>query len=290
MFGYITPQVCELKVRDYELFKAYYCGLCKALGKEYRRTAVLNYDCTFIYLLGDSLQNAETDVQSCKCALHPVRGRCKVVSNSVVYATDVNILMAAAKAADDVQDRGGLLSRLALKGLGKAYRKAAARIPAINSLMLETAQKLGELERTGSANTDEVADTYARLFGAVLQELDVVQSHILYDIGYSLGRWVYLIDAYDDIEEDIKNGNYNVFVNRYHLVGKPPEDVKQQVELSFNYTLSQAMEALSRLELKKNRVLLENIICFGLKARTRAALAGIKNKGRLDEPIPGAGR
>jgi len=285
MFGYITPLVCELKVREYELFQAYYCGLCKELKREYSKSTVLNYDCTFIYILGDSLHEEHTDIGPCKCILHPVKKKQAVSSEHAGYAAAINILMAYSKAADDVHDRGGPRARLSKHFMVKAGKKAARMLPGVAEKTELMAEKLHRLEAEGSCNTDETADTYAELFGSVLQELAVLQSHILYELGYSLGRWVYLIDAYDDIEKDMANGEYNVFVNKYGITGKVPEDVKKEIEFKFNFTLSQAMQALERLELKKNREILTNIICLGLKKKTQSIL-----EGTMNESLPGSGR
>ncbi|HBU11529.1 MAG TPA: hypothetical protein DEB31_01985 [Clostridiales bacterium] len=286
MFGYVTPLICELKVREYELYRAYYCGLCKELKRKYAKSVVLNYDCTFLYLLGDSLLYDETDVAPCKCMLHPVQKRQTVSSLSAEYAADVNLLLAYAKIRDDAHDSKALSPRLRLPFYRKARRKAQASIPRIAKMVDETERDLRALEQGGCADTDKMADTYARLWGNMLMDLDVLQSHILYEIGYGMGRWVYLVDAFDDIERDIQKNEYNVFVNKYGLSGPPPPEVKEEVRFNFNYTLSTAMESLRRLELKKNRNILQNIICHGLKERTRQVL----EKGNVDEPVPSAGR
>ncbi len=292
MFGYILPKICELKVREYELFKAYYCGLCKSLKNEYRRTSVLNYDCTFIYLLGDSLKNEETNVQRCTCVLHPIQKKQAVYAEVASYAAAVNLLMAYAKAKDDVLDSGDVRAKIRRQLLQKPFKKATVVVPGITEKMLEMADSLYGMEQRNSANTDETADTYAQLFGAVLMELDVLQSHVLYEIGYSLGRWVYLIDAYDDIEKDLKNGEYNVFVNKYSITGKIPEQAKEEIGFGFNFTLSKAMQALERLELKKNRGLIQNILCLGLKEKTKAVMgtATVTAGKEPDEPLSGFGR
>ncbi|MDL2237442.1 DUF5685 family protein [Christensenellaceae bacterium OttesenSCG-928-K19] len=286
MFGYVTPLVCEMKVCEHELYQAYYCGLCKVLQKKYHKSIVLNYDCTFIYVLGDSLRYEDTDVKPCKCMLHPIKKKQAVSSAAAEYAADVNLLLAFAKLRDDEFDSRSLKARLRLPFYNGAYRRAEQSLPEIARMMGETERALRELERAGSADTDETADTYAKLFGNILMDLDVVQSHILYDIGYSMGRWVYLIDAFDDIGQDIKNCEYNVFVNKYGIKEEIPQQVKEEVEFNFNFTLSQAMAALDKLELKKNRGILKNIICLGMKERTRQVLG----KGSMDESIPSAGR
>ena len=289
MFGYVTPLISELKVSEYEMYQAYYCGLCKALGREYKKSSVLNYDCTFIYALGDSLKVADSEVRPCNCMLHPIKKKKALYAQCVDYAAAVNVVMAASKANDDVLDEGGFLNGMKPLFYKKALAKAGEKYPALISKVNEMEMSLRKLEESNSADTDEMANTYAVLLANVLQDLDITQSSILYDLGYSLGRWVYLIDAYDDIVSDIRDGSYNVFVNKYGTKDVRSPEVKKEIEFSFNYTLSMSMNALDRLELKKNRGILKNIICLGLKARTREILRK-ETEGKLDESIPGAGR
>lgn len=273
MFGYIVPFVCELKVCEYEIFQAYYCGLCKTLKREYHKSAALNYDCTFIYLLGDSLCGTPAEVKPCKCFLHPFRKKKTVMGAGANYAADLNILMAYAKRKDDIRDSGSFSARLRLPGYRRAFAKAAGRRPQIAALMEKTAAELHLLEDGHSADADAAADTYARLFGSVLMELDLLQSHILYDLGYNIGRWVYLADAFDDIQRDRANGEYNVFVNKYQIGEHISEEVREGARFMLHYTLAQAAEALKRLVLKKNRGILQNIVQMGLREQTKKILS-----------------
>ena len=278
MFGYIVPLTGELKVRELNVYRAYYCGLCKALKSEYRKTAVLNFDSVFLYLLADGLRGEAGETQMEKCALHPVKRRPAIVTPAAGYAADINILMAYYSAEDHVRDgrRGMRFARMFLK---KAYAKAKARHENVVRTADETIAELVKLEQEHSPNTDAAADSYARLLGTVMTDADVLQSHILYDLGYSLGRWIYLIDAAEDWEEDVKRDNYNVYACKY---GRPDDAVRGQIEQSLYYTLAQAAEALSRLELKRNRELLENIIYLGCREQTHAVLTDGR---RLTAPV-----
>ncbi|MGI6153871.1 MAG: DUF5685 family protein [Christensenellaceae bacterium] len=287
MFGYITPYVGELKVREYELYQTYYCGLCSVLKKKYNKTSILNYDCTFIYLLGDALKNEQAgEAAPYACRLHPIRKRNALVTEAAGYAADINALMGHAKIEDDARD-GRFRAKLLLPFYKRLYKKARESQPLIYGKMLEMSEGLTRLEQEKSADTDATAHTYAQLFGGVLMELDLMQSHILYDFGYSLGRWVYLVDAYDDIKRDIRQGDYNVFVEKYKLSGdgEVPEEVKKAAEFSLFYALGNAAQEFSRLEIKKNKSILENIVYYGLKDRTNKVL-----EGKMDEPIRSLGR
>ncbi|MEF9989591.1 MAG: DUF5685 family protein [Christensenellaceae bacterium] len=275
MFGYIIPQVCELKVREVEVFKAYYCGLCRTLKKEYHKTAVLNYDCTFLYMLSDSLKDEPMVAQLCKCALHPIQKRNEIVTDCAAYAADINMIMAYSKILDDRTDgkKGMGLVELFFK---KAYKKVTARRPLMIQAAQEMTQHLHKLEEQHSSNTDAAAATYAELLGKVFQEADVLQSHILYEIGYNIGRWVYLVDAYDDIEKDKKSQNFNVFVNKYDIKDAVSEAVKKEIEQSLYFSLAQAGKEFGMLKVYKNKEIIENIIYFGLKEQTKRVLSGQK--------------
>ena len=272
------PLTGELKVRELNVYRAYYCGLCKALKDEYRKTAVLNFDSVFLYLLADGLRGEEIAPQMERCALHPVKKHPAIITPAARYAADINILMAYYSAEDHVRDgrRGMRLARLFLK---KAYAKAKMRHENVVHVADETIAGLMKLEREESPNTDAAADSYARLLGTVMTDADVLQSHILYDLGYSLGRWIYLIDAAEDWEEDVKRGNYNVYACKY---GGPDDTARKQIEQGLYYTLAQAAEALSRLELKRNRELLENIVYLGCREQTRTVLTEGR---RLTAPV-----
>ncbi len=278
MFGYIVPLTGELKVRELELYRAYYCGLCGALKSEYKKTAVLNFDSVFLYLLADGLRAEEGEVAPAKCVLHPVKKRPAIITPAAAYAADVNILMAYYSAQDHARDkkRGGAL---AVRLLKKAFAKAKERRENIVCTAEATIGELVALERERTKSTDAVADSYARLFAEALTDADVLQSHILHDLGYSLGRWVYLIDAAEDMEQDQKSGNYNVYLEKY---GTANEKAKEEMTRSLYYTLSQAAEALGRLTLHRNREILENIIYLGCREQTRSIL---ETGRRLTAPV-----
>lgn len=278
MFGYIVPLTGELKVRELNVYRAYYCGLCGALKTEYRKTAVLNFDSVFLYLLADGLRKNEGEILPAKCVLRPVKKRPAILTPAASYAADINILMAYYSAQDHVRDdvRGGRLAELFLK---KAFAKASARHKNIVATAKETIGELLKLEDEASPNTDAAADSYARLLAEAMTDADVLQSHILHDLGYSLGRWVYLIDAAEDMERDQKRGDYNVYLKKY---GSADEKAKKEIGNSLYYTLSQAAEALGRLTLYRNREILENIVYLGCREQTRSIL---ETGQRLTAPV-----
>lgn len=278
MFGYVVPLTGELKVRELNVYRAYYCGLCRALKSEYRKTAVLNFDSVFLYLLADGLRGEIKEAEPVRCAVNPMKKRPAIVTQAACFAADINILMAYYSAEDHVRD-GKTGMRLAKAFLNKAFEKAKKRHESVVQVAEETIAGLVRLEEERSPDTDAAADSYARLFGTVMMDADILQSHILYDIGYSLGRWIYLIDAAEDWEEDLRRGDYNVYACKY---GRPGQQAREQIGRSLYYTLAQAGQALSRLELKQNRALLENIVYLGCREQTRTVLETGK---RITAPV-----
>lgn len=287
MFGYIIPAIPELKVREFELYRQYYCGVCRALKDRYGRTQDLAYDAAFVHILADGLTHEMTAPGTERCIAHPVRGLPALKTPSADYAADVNILMAVAKAQDDVIDTGSLLARARAALLRGRRKRAAALVPGMVAKMESCAAAIQELERNRCAQPDAAAEPYGILFGSILSDLDVVQSHVLYDIGYNTGRWVYLIDAWDDMAEDGRKNQYNVFNECMSESGRTKQDLLQSTEFSMHFTLAQAADALGRLELKKNRELLDNIVRLGMYAQTCSVLSGA---GRLHESIRRSGR
>lgn len=282
MFGYIVPFVPELKVRELEQFRGYYCGLCRTLKAQYGKIGVLNYDATFLYMLLDGLEEKMPQVRRAKCAVHPFSARGVLLGSHAEYAADVNILMAWAKAEDDCADEGGVRAGVHRSLLKAAYQRAEKRIPQATERMVRSREALDRIEKENSDMVDAACHPYADLLGEIFADGYVLKSHILRDLGYNLGRWVYMIDALDDMDEDAEAGRYNVFVNRARQLGQTTAQIRGDARFSLFYTLSQAQQALTRLQLTKNGEILNNIITLGLRRQTDSVLAG---QGKLDESI-----
>lgn len=282
MFGYIVPFVPELKVRELGEFRAYYCGLCRTLKARYGKIGILNYDATFLYMLLDGLEPERAAADQTRCVVHPIAKRPALCTERAEYAADINVLMAWAKAADDREDEGGLRSAARQRLLRKAFGRACERAPAAAASMERAQEAIRRVERENVSLVDEACQPYAELLGGIFADGYVLKSHILRDLGYNLGRWVYLIDALDDMDADAAAGRYNVYVNVARERGQTASQVRQEARFSLFYTLSQAQQALRRLELEKNGEILSNIIGLGLRRQTDSVLDG---QGKLHESL-----
>lgn len=299
MFGYVRPYKSELLVREYDQYKAVYCQLCRELGKNYGYTArfFLSYDCTFYALLALSVSCSAMSPCKGRCAANPLK-RCKYLASSgeeYQKAAALSMLLACHKLKDNVDDEGGLKSlgcRVLLPFVSRKAKKAARRYP----FLAEAAEKAMEEQRTAEktgAGVDACAQPTAGLLAALFRELgreDPGQSAALERFGYFLGRWIYLMDASDDLEKDLKSGGFNPFIPRLGLEGKEelsPEERKQADEAcnqALNATAAQMVLALNLVDLGELGPLVENVVKKGLPELQREILfLHIRDRGRRRE-------
>ena len=273
MFGYITPKKCELRVHEYETYKAYYCGLCKALahGYSFVSSAVVSFDCAFLYLLYDSLLSGENKPVRCRCPLHPLERKMEIDAPCAGYPAAVNVLLTYYKIKDDISD-GKKQMAVAAPFVFPAFRKAQMLYPDIGEAIRMMYFSLNRIQDQRSQSVDEAANTFAVLLGKIFEKLDGQEWENLYDLGYNLGRWLYIIDAVDDMKKDQKSGNYNVFLQKYADSADP--SIQKEAEFNLYFSLARAAEAYARLPVKKNKGILDNILYLGLKERTNLVLKG----------------
>lgn len=264
---------CELKVHEFETYKAYYCGLCKALKHEYTLIAssLVSYDCAFLYLLADSFASEENATEPCVCLFHPLEKRLQILTDASQYPAAVNVLLAYYKMKDDIED-GEKVKVAATPFLRPAYKKASSKYPETAKAISMMQRALSGIQEKKSGNVDEPAGTFGVMLGKVFEFLDAVRWEDLYDLGFNLGRWLYIVDALDDIKKDEKSGNYNVFINKYGESGNP--EILKEAEFNLYFSLARAAEAYGRLPVRKNKEILDNIFYLGLKQKTQFVLKG----------------
>ena len=284
MFGYVRPFRPELKCRDFDLYRATYCGLCRCLRRRYGLLApmFLNYDFTFLTLL---LWQPEESVRPCRgrCHANPLlkKDMCPD-SPALELAADESIILTWWKLRDSVADDGfwsGLPARV-LSGLLKgAYRKAARRRPEFDRAVRTSLEELSALEKEKCPSLDRPADTFARLLQAAVPP-EESRGRVLEQLLYHLGRWIYLVDARDDLEEDRRAGRYNPVAARY---GGAADD--QALKLTLDHSLELMGAALQLGEFGCRMPILENIIYLGLPLVQRAVLEGSWSQVKKQEKI-----
>ena len=222
MFGYVRPSAQDLPEGELDRFRTMYCGLCHTLSQRYGQAArfILNYDFTYLaILLSDGTAGKEN---AGRCYTSPIKKRPYLESTAAMeLAADESVILAYWQLRDGVEDHAwaaGLKYRAGARLLESAYRKAAAFRPAFDQAVRRQLQMLSTLEKEKNPSMDKAADTFAVLLSSAAEGVEEpVRRRVLEQILYHLGRWVYLIDAADDLKKDAESGNYNPVALRYGL-------------------------------------------------------------------------
>ncbi len=279
MFGYVKAHKPELRVWELETYKAVYCSLCRNLGKTYGVLSrfTLSYDFVFLALLSHSLENGCDNFKNMRCPFNPIK-KCKQCSDNT---KGLNLSSAAAmimlyyKALDNVNDSRGikkLIYKISVSFLKGKRRKAERLYPNINNIVKEYINAQSLLENNNCTNIDEICEPTSKALGSIFQLCsdDLEQKRILNNLGYCIGKWIYLVDCANDIESDIKSNSYNVL--KYTLPNgcNPKTYAKETLLPILNTCISNATLSFELLDIKKYKGILENILYLGLKKTQNA--------------------
>ena len=279
MFGYVTPLKAEMKVKDFARFKCYYCGLCCHIKKEFGNIPrmSLNYDMTFLGLLLDALNPEKLEVSTHRCSLHPTEKKIVIATNKALsYAAAMNISLFYYKLLDDVHDDKNFKSKFFSVVLSPYKRKFGTSIIKINNDIKQCLNNLSILEDNKSfTSIDEICDPFSNLVGIILRDYpyklinDCKELRItLYTLGYSIGKWIYLIDALDDLKSDMEKEKFNPINFLYNkdslTYDKFIEFIKPKIEFTILNCGYSCKENLEKLQLNRNKDILYNIIELGL--------------------------
>lgn len=274
MFGYVTPCIMELKVKDYEKFKAYYCGLCKSIKNNIGNIprCAINYDMTFLGILLYSLNDEEAIYRKETCILHPVKKRLVVQDNKALsYASFCNIALTSYKLLDNVNDDKSIKSKLYYLFLNNYLKKFPDEM---KESMLVIESKLSEIynieKSIKTSSLDELSHPFGELTAFLLSNYEKDGQYVkeLSTLGYNLGKWIYIIDAYDDLKEDMEKGKFNALCKIYNKDNLNFDDFYSSISDRMEFILTncgrQCLDSLNKLPLIKNQELLENILHFGI--------------------------
>ncbi|MDR2615524.1 MAG: DUF5685 family protein, partial [Oscillospiraceae bacterium] len=272
MFGYVRPFAPELRVRELELFRALYCGVCHALGRRGGLAArcVLSYD--FVLLAALLWQPGEEPrVEKRRCPVSLRKKRCCVNVNAAMDASaGCGIILAYHKLRDDARDESlprAAAARTAALFLGGAYKKAAAEFSDFDGAVRERLRGLAEAESSEETGLDAAADHFAGLLADIVRrDPDDNRRRTQSNLLYHLGRWLYLIDARDDLAEDLSKRRPNV------LQGGGEDD--DGLRLTMTHSLNLAVSAFELLPESHWSDIVRNILCLGLPAAQERVFAG----------------
>lgn len=261
MFGYIIINKGDMKFKEFDVYHSYYCGLCQALRRQYGKLGQLSltYDMTFLVMLLSSLYEPETKESQIKCIAHPFEkhgARDNIFSS---YGADMNILFSVYKCRDDWEDEKKL-SRLAygklLKGscreISAVYEKKARRID-------HWMRELSSQEKKGNQNIDEMAGIFGNIMGEIMAIWEDEWEANLRSMGFYLGKFIYLLDAYEDIEDDIKQGRYNPLTRKFE-----DPDFEEEMKTVLTMIMAECCKEFEKLPLIENVEILRNILYSGI--------------------------
>lgn len=288
MFGYVRPLVPQLKVMEYEMYRAVYCGLCRAMGRVTGQASrmTLSYDFTLLAMVRMILEGTVPEFEQFRCAAHPLKKRTYVRENGVLdYAAAMSAVLAYLKNRDDFADEHGLkkaravLAELPLRGM----RSRGGRILPENAPeeILSRMTRLSELEKAGCPSADETADVFGEVLAYVFAlGLDGESAETAAVIGRHIGRFVYVCDAADDLTGDIRAGRYNPLAAGWGSLavtedGTMTDLVRGSLEVSLPLDLEGLGRAADRLDTAHPLTpIVRNLVYLGLPASMRRVLYG----------------
>ena len=279
MFGYIKPCIEELKVKDFELYKATYCGLCRTMGKCTGCVSkmTLSYDFVFFALVRMALIKAKGEVKKHRCVLHPFKKRLMLEMNPTLeYTAKASVILTRVKLKDNINDSRGF-SRFLAKIAGVVsifFKKTDESLLPLKEKIQACFEELLVLEKEGCDSIDMVANTSGELIGHVASfGLDEEEAKIAYEIGFHLGKWVYVIDACDDLERDVKKGAYNVLKYAFgNELGEAEKSLLKSAMLLELDSMSKFVEKIDFYEHRDVEAIVKNIIYDGLVRETDRVL------------------
>ena len=278
MFGYVRYDLPNLHVKDMMLYKALYCGLCRSIGASCGQMARagLTYDTTFLSALLHNMTGTDIEVEKRGCFGHTIRKKpmAKVDPLSEELGA-LNTVLIYYKLTDDIADGGrGSVKRIWFK---KGFKRAKKRYPDLTELIERYLSEQEQAEKAGTSSLDMAAEPSARMMQDISDHfLGEKASPATQGLFYALGKWIYLIDALDDFEKDIKKKNYNPFVLSYGE--KTREELMEsyggEIRFLFDTLFYSMRENLAGIQFSFNRDLTDNVILRGIPLETERVLKG----------------
>ena len=276
MFGYVTVGNNQMTEEEYSVFSSYYCGVCKATGKVASQMSRLglSYDITFLALVLSSLT---TDAQSCqkRCIVHPFKKRsCVTDDKAVSYASAAGVVLTYLKLKDDWRDDKSIKALFGMLGFYHGYSKAKKHLDRECEIIEKQLAVLSEYEKSGSSSIDDTAEAFGKILECLFTPEFITgekERRTLAWLGFNLGRWIYVIDAVNDLERDLKSGSYNPLIKMGYT---DLEKCAGDIELSLTLTLDGIATSFELIDFKKNRDLIAKIIYISLKEKQQSILSG----------------
>ncbi len=280
MFGYIKPLKPELKIKDYATYRSFYCGLCRALDKRggLKSRITLTYDCTFLIILLTSLYEPETKFANRRCIANPVKRHKEAYNIYTDYAADINLMLSYLHFEDDIVDDKSIKGYIGAWLFKHQYKRISSKYENKAEVIRKCLIKLNEIEKepVGPDTPLNAATYFGELLAEVFVQGDDPYKDDLSKMGYHLGRFIYLMDAYDDLVEDIKKNRYNPLKMIYN-----ESDFDAKAEKLLKDEMAAAAYHFEKLPCTLYGDILRNIIYAGVWSRFDGIKEKKKNEGSV---------
>ena len=267
MFGYVVMNKQEIRFKDFDLYRSFYCGLCRELREKYGISGqiTLTYDMTFVVVLLSALYEPLTQKGTTRCVIHPVCRQPVRKNAATEYGADMNVLLTYYKCMDDWEDE----KKFAALGYGKILQRKNNRLsyryPEKAEKIRKLLEELSQMEKAGETDIDKMSGCFGRIMEEIFAWKTDVWEGSLRRMGFYLGKFIYILDAYDDVEKDVKNGNYNPFAEKYIMKG-----FDEQVRQLLIMMMAQTCREFEKLPIIKYTDILRNILYSGVWCRFEA--------------------
>lgn len=265
MFGYITINKPELKIREYERYHSFYCGLCRTLKDRYGRSGqiTLTYDMTFLIVLLTSLYEPETVCETRRCVLHPARKHVERTNVITAYTADMNIALTFHKMLDDWRDDRSLRAITAMNLLQGSYQHVRNTYPKICHRLEACLRRLSAFEAENVQDIDRTAGCFGQLMGTLFAYREDIWTPYLQRFGFFLGKFIYILDAWLDLEEDQRKNHYNPLYSIASSTGSKAA-FDQTILSMLELMMKDACLEFEKLPLEQDLDLLRNILYAGV--------------------------
>lgn len=281
MFGYVTVCEPELKMKDFRKYRSYYCGLCQELKERYGfiGQTTLTYDMTFAILLLTSLYECETKTEQHRCKIHPVKKQMMRRNEITQYAADMNLLLAYFHLEDDWVDEKKTTAFLGKQVLGKKAKAIIGKYPRQSRVIRKALRAIQKCEKEQCMDLDRISGYFGKMMAELFVYKKDVWEKTLRRMGFFLGKFIYLMDAYDDLEDDIKKGCYNPLKKL-----RESEDYEERMKGILCMMIAECSAEFEKLPCLLDVDILRNILYDGVWNRYRL-IQMKKNEGKEQEHV-----
>lgn len=265
MFGYVKVNKMDLTFREYEHYRGYYCGLCKYLKDNHGEISrlSLNYDITFLILVLTSVYRPKPNVIEEGCIANPFKKKKKIINDITEYAASMNVLLTYYKLEDNLRDDKGIKDKLAYNIYKGKLKLAYEKYPQKAEFIKNQLEILYNLEQEKNLNIDLVSNTFGNLMGEIFAYKEDELEKDLRKIGFNVGKYIYILDAYEDLDKDYEKERYNPFIE---YIDKR-EELREKADKLISMSLGMLARSVDNLNLKVNTNIIENIVYSGVYLR-----------------------